>query len=64
MLNQNQWNKMHAENRFRPKYPEDDVVRWLFSNMSSILSSMVKISIAYPLSTKNIRLALPYFLVS
>lgn len=35
MLNQNQWNKMHAENRFRPKYPEDDVVRWLFSNMSS-----------------------------
>lgn len=33
MLNQSKWNKLHSEKRFRPKYPEDDIVRWLFKNM-------------------------------
>ena len=32
MRNQKKWNEMHNQKRFRPKYPEDDVVRWLFSN--------------------------------
>ncbi len=32
MRNQTEWNELHNQNRFRPKYPEDDVVRWLFSN--------------------------------
>lgn len=34
MLNQIEWNALHSEKRFRPRYPEDDIVRWLFSNMS------------------------------
>ena len=34
--NQNEWNKLHAQDKFRPKYPEDDIVRWLFSNKGVI----------------------------
>ncbi len=34
MINNNEWNSLHRESRFRPRYPEDDVVRWLFSNIS------------------------------
>ena len=33
MINQDEWNALHSEKRFRPKYPEDDIVRWLFSNV-------------------------------
>ncbi len=32
MLNQSEWNNLHKQGRFRPRYPEDDIVRWVFQN--------------------------------
>ena len=35
MSNKSQWIEMHKNNRFRPKYPEPEIVRWLFKNLES-----------------------------
>jgi len=31
--NQELWKELHLKKRFRPKYPEGEVVRWLFKNI-------------------------------